>query len=885
LNPTTAPVTIAGNVTAPMAATSSNVTNVLALDGTAPGNLISGVISDPTGAAILAPLRLTKSNTSTWTLTNAANTYTGTTTVSGGTLQISTLNNGGPGNNSSIGASTNAAANLVLNGGTLRYTGGVVSTDRLFSLQVSSSLDSSGTGAVNFTNSGSMGFNGGTAAKTLTLTGTNTGNNTLAAAVGNNTGATSIAKTGIGTWVLSGDNSAATGTSSISGGGTLVLDYTAATSKLSSGALNLNGGTITLKGGSYTQVAASTALGAGGTFITRDTGTSKLQMNAITRVQGGSISFLDGTVATTDNTNTNGILGGWATIGDNWAINSTNLADGAITALGSYTGALPSGTGANTANYTLSGSQSGQSSTVLANTVKITGTGLTDNTLDLAGTRITITGGTNNSTSGGILYIGGGTGIYNITSTSGGGIGVGTNNRDLIINTVRDTLNVSARIGAVQASAGLVKTGAGTLVLSSPDNAFTQAVYVNQGTLLANNTTGNGTGTGAVTVNNGAALGGTGTVGGSTTIAAGGGLTFDLTTASGSHDKLELAATKTLTFSGGSTLTITSSGGTPGTGIFTLLTAPGGITGDAPATVNLPSGWTADAPEIAGNDLVINITSTGSGGSPEIAVEQNAIDIPNTTGSKDFGTKTIGTNTDLVFTILNTGNADLNLPGTPLVAISGHPDFTVHAQPADNPVLEGDSTTFTVRFNPQASGTRSATVSIDNDDADEDPFTFTVEGFGQTPYEAWAASFTPNPGGTGLNPDGDAFTNLLEFGFAFDPNVSDGSGPLTIDNPGPSGTITQNGPPQIYVDPVTFQYFLRYTRRTDHATAGITYTAQFAADSLGDGDFENVSGGTVVGTGIGVGGVNIEAVAIEFPDALPVSGKKARFGRVGVSMP
>ena len=80
------------------------------------------------------------------------NTYTGGTTISGGTLQISSLADGG--SVSGIGASSNTAANLVLDAGTLRYTGGTVETNRLFALRSSSTIDSSGTGAVNFTNTG-----------------------------------------------------------------------------------------------------------------------------------------------------------------------------------------------------------------------------------------------------------------------------------------------------------------------------------------------------------------------------------------------------------------------------------------------------------------------------------------------------------------------------------------------------------------------------------------------------------------------------------------------------------------------------------------------------------------------------------------------------------
>jgi fibronectin-binding autotransporter adhesin len=52
---------------------------------------------------------------------SGTNTYTGVTMISGGTLQTNLLADGG--SNSGIGASSNVAANLVLNGGTLRYTG------------------------------------------------------------------------------------------------------------------------------------------------------------------------------------------------------------------------------------------------------------------------------------------------------------------------------------------------------------------------------------------------------------------------------------------------------------------------------------------------------------------------------------------------------------------------------------------------------------------------------------------------------------------------------------------------------------------------------------------------------------------------------------------
>ena len=157
-------------------------------------------------------------------------------------------------------------------------------------------------------------------------------------------------------------------------------------------------------------------------------------------------------------------------------------------------------------------------------------------------------------------------------------------------------------------AATLTKNGDGTWILTGA-NAHTGATSVTAGKLFihGDQTAANGN----VSVSANATLGGKGVIGGNTTIVANGKLEFDLSTASGSHDKLELATGKALSFSGASTLTITSSGGAS-PGDYILVTAPGGFGSSVPpATVILPPGWTADAPRFVGSDLMINITSTG----------------------------------------------------------------------------------------------------------------------------------------------------------------------------------------------------------------------------------------------------------------------------------
>jgi len=204
---------------------------------------------------------LTKLGTGTQVL-SGANTYAGVTKISGGVLSTQLLANGGAA--SGIGASSNAAANLVLDGGMLQYTGSGASTNRQFTLTTNGGgIDASGSGALNFTSTTGITLSG-TGARSLTLTGTNTATNTLAATLGNNGGTSSLIKAGTGTWLLSGSNSYTGGT--FLNGGTLVVANDGNLGA-ASGPLVFDGGTLENTGAFATSRNVRLNAG-GGTFQT-----------------------------------------------------------------------------------------------------------------------------------------------------------------------------------------------------------------------------------------------------------------------------------------------------------------------------------------------------------------------------------------------------------------------------------------------------------------------------------------------------------------------------------------------------------------------------------------------------------------------------------------
>ncbi len=102
---------------------------------------------------------------------------------------------------------------------------------------------------------------------------------------------------------------------------------------------------------------------------------------------------------------------------------------------------------------------------------------------------------------------------------------------------------------------------------------------------------------------------------------------------------------------------------------------------------------------------------------------------PATANGTDFGTVMGGDAITRTFTISNAGNLDLLLTGSPAVTLTGGAPFSITAQPA-SPVISHSTTTFAITFAPTITGTFTDTVTIPNNDANENPYTFVISGTG-----------------------------------------------------------------------------------------------------------------------------------------------------------
>jgi alpha-tubulin suppressor-like RCC1 family protein/archaellum component FlaG (FlaF/FlaG flagellin family) len=174
--------------------------------------------------------------------------------------------------------------------------------------------------------------------------------------------------------------------------------------------------------------------------------------------------------------------------------------------------------------------------------------------------------------------------------------------------------------------------------------------------------------------------------------------------------------------------------------VFTIRYSPADV-GTSSATVSIAN----DDPDE--NPYTFSIQ--GAGVTPEMSVRGNNVEIssgdttPNSNDHTHYGSVLVtGETRARTFTIRNIGLADLNITGTPKVVVSGAhaADFTVTADLTIASVIPGGAAFFTLTFDPSGTGPRKAGISISNNDPDENPFTFVVEGTGTAPEIAMDAT-------------------------------------------------------------------------------------------------------------------------------------------------
>ncbi len=480
-------------------ATSITASNAITLSANAIANIATGNTLTLSGALSNAAFSLTKNGNGTLVL-SGNNLHDGGTIVNAGTLTLSGSNTGATGGvtlNSGATLNVNNANGLgagtfVINGGTLNNSSGGAITN---------SGNNAQTWAGNFTYTGSNTLNLGTGAVSLTATPTvNVAASTLTVG-GVISGAQGITKDGAGTLTLTGA-STYTGTTTVNRG-TLNLDFTGPqttnilNNAANSSALTLRGGTLQLTGGagetnSQRFNGTNVSLGASTVTLTLNGATSlTAQLNAIARTAGATLNFsvvpnTTTLLANTTSTNTNNILGPWATVGTGTSLQyatvdgsnrivSYGAATNAGGNLGSVTNAATNYTYGNTA-VTLAGNQTG-------NTLSKTGTAQTWAT---AGFTLTLNG---------LLNAGSGT----LTISGTGALPAGSTH-ELVIFGNTQTTAISANITGGSAAVTYTGVGGGALTLSGT-NTFGGGLTLNSGTLNFNSTTAAGSGT--LTINGG----------------------------------------------------------------------------------------------------------------------------------------------------------------------------------------------------------------------------------------------------------------------------------------------------------------------------------------------------------------------------------------------
>lgn len=361
--------------------------------------------------------------------------------------------------------------------------------------------------------------------------------------------------------------------SAIAAGQTINLNQAITVGSLSLGAsggvftVAANGGTLTFDNTPLPATLTELSTGKGDTIsapiiVDQNLLVSSAGVNALTlsgNISGSNVVISGNTVLSGTNTYTGGTVlnngtlifnvgtaipaSGTLTLNNTGAatvVTANSLPNVLVNGTNAITGNGNSGTGIGTLDdegwlniyvstgskvFDLTGTMTGPGILVLANssamTLRFNGTGGDANAIFNLGTAANFASVRNNSTGIALGGLAGGaaTTLQGASSYS-----------DTVTYTIGGA-NADAEFDGVIANGGyssnpatvVIKTGAGTQMFTGA-NTYSSGTTINGGTLLINNSTGSGTGSGAVTVANGGTLAGDGSISGAVTVNSGGAL-------------------------------------------------------------------------------------------------------------------------------------------------------------------------------------------------------------------------------------------------------------------------------------------------------------------------------------------------------------------------
>ncbi|NCT84572.1 MAG: DUF4347 domain-containing protein [Comamonadaceae bacterium] len=662
---------------------------------------------------------VTKTGAGNLTLSGAANTFSGATTISAGILTAS----GGDAISSNSSVSVAAGATLALAGneaiGNLSGAGSV--TLGSFSLTSIQTADTTFSGAISGT--GGMSFSqSGSATYSTTLSGTNTytgatllvnygwlklngdasmadsstvrvnGNSVLTLlsdqTIGSLASNNANARIQLGSYTLTawGDNTTNTVVGVISGTGSLV--------KQGSGTLSLIGnntytGTTTINGGSLT-IGTSASLGGNGDLIFGD-GTTFSSLISTT-VSNNVVLNGNATVSLSVDVNLSGNVSGPYSL--------TKIGPAVLTLAGSnsYGATIVNGGTLSVASDANLGSGSVTLGT--SSTLQVTGATTIDNAIVLTGdatistpanatlsgvisgastltkagaSTLTLTG-TNTygatTVSAGTLSVAGDANLGSGTVTLGSGSTLAVTGATTIDNAIAlsgnatvDTAANTTLSGVISGSNNLTKTGSAVLTLTG-SNSYSGSTSINAGTLSVASDAN--LGAGALNLANGTTL----QITGNTTIDNALALTGLVTVNAGAAATLSgtISGTGSLTKTGSSNLTL--SGSNTNSGATTVAAGTLVVNGSTSSATMVASGATLAGSGTLGGDVTVQSGGTlspGNGGAGTLTVNGNLTLASGSTLALDINGTTAGTGYDRVVV-----NGTVDVSGATLAVTHGY---------------------------------------------------------------------------------------------------------------------------------------------------------------------------------------------------------------------